>query len=192
MSQDYKLIQTERLDLLCLTADELFELGRNPEVFGLRDFENPYRVLSGEDLPRASRVKDVREKPENIRWYFRMIVDRSRNLGVGSISFHGGPDERGMVEIGLGIAEAARGKGYATEALRAMWDWAAQLPEVKFLRYTVSPENLPSVAIINKLGVPLVGEQIDEEDGLELIYEISVEDYLTQSYAEKSESDIVF
>jgi hypothetical protein len=48
------------------------------------------------------------------------------------------------------------------------------------------------VAIINKLGVPLVGEQIDEEDGLELIYEISVEDYLTQSYAEKSESDIVF
>lgn len=181
MPNDYKLIQTERLELLCLTEDELFELGSNPEVFRLRDFKNPYEVLSGEDLPRANRVKDVGEKPENIRWYFRMIVDRERNVGVGSISFHGGPDGRGMVEIGLGIAEAARGKGYATEALRAMWDWAARLPEVKFLRYTVSPENLPSVAIINKLGVPLVGEQIDEEDGLELIYEISSEDYLTKA-----------
>lgn len=181
MNADYQLIPANRLDLYCLTAEELFELGRDPEVFSKRTFENPHNVLSGEDLPRANRVADVRKTPENIRWYFRMIVERERNIGVGSISFHGGPDERGMVEIGLGIAESEQGKGYATEALRGMWNWAAKLPEVKFLRYTVSPDNLPSVAIITKLGVPLVGEQIDEEDGLELIYEISVEDYLTKA-----------
>jgi RimJ/RimL family protein N-acetyltransferase len=181
MNASYQLIQTPRLDLYCLTADELFDLGNDPEVFSNRGFGNPYQVLSDEDLPRANRVADVREKPENIRWYFRMIVDRERNIGVGSISFHGGPDERGMVEIGLGIAESEQGKGYASEALRGMWNWAAKLPEVKFLRYTVSPENLPSIAIITKFGVPLVGEQIDEEDGLELIYEISVEDYLTNA-----------
>jgi RimJ/RimL family protein N-acetyltransferase len=181
MKADYQLIQTPRLDLFCLRAEELFRLGNDPEVFSDRSFDNPHQVLSGEDLPRANRVADVREKPENIRWYFRMIVDRERNIGVGSISFHGGPDERGMVEIGLGIAESEQGKGYATEALRGIWDWAAKLPEVKFLRYTVSPENLPSIAIITKFGVPLVGEQIDEEDGLELIYEISVEDYLTKA-----------
>jgi RimJ/RimL family protein N-acetyltransferase len=181
MSNDYKLIQTERLELLCLTEDELFELGNNPEVFRLRDFQNPYEVLSGDDLPRTNRVNDVRETPENIRWYFRMIVDRSRNLGVGSISFHSGPDERGMVEIGLGIAELEQGQGFATEALRGMWDWVARLPEVKFLRYTVDPNNEPSMAIIQKFGFPLTGEQIDPEDGLELIYEISVEDYLTNA-----------
>jgi len=178
MNAEYQLIQTSRLDLYCVTAEELFELGNNPEVFKRRAFENPYEVLSGEDLPRANRIADVRKTPENIRWYFRMIIDRERNLAVGSISFHGGPDDRGMVEIGLGIAEAEQRKGFAQEALRGMWDWAASLPEVKFLRYTVSPENLPSVAIITKLGVPMVGEQIDEEDGLELIYEISVKDYL--------------
>jgi RimJ/RimL family protein N-acetyltransferase len=181
MSQDFKLIRTERLDLYCLTEEELFELGSNPEVFRLRDFHNPYGVLSGEGLPRANRVADVRKTPENIRWYFRMIVDRGRNVGVGSISFHGGPDERGMVEIGLGLAQVQQGQGFATEALRGLWDWAATQPEVKFLRYTVSPQNLPSVAIINKFGFPLVGEQIDEEDGLELIYDISVEDYLTSA-----------
>jgi RimJ/RimL family protein N-acetyltransferase len=181
MSKDFKLIRTERLDLYCLTEEELFELGHNTEVFRHRTFENPYEVLSGEDLPRANRVADVRKTPENIRWYFRMIVDRERNVGVGSISFHGGPDERGMVEIGLGVAEAERGNGYATESLRGMWDWAANQRDVKFLRYTVSPENLASIAIIKKFGFPLVGEQIDEEDGLELIYEISVEDYLTSA-----------
>jgi RimJ/RimL family protein N-acetyltransferase len=181
MTQDFKLLQTQRLDLYCLTAEELFDLGKDASVFRNRTFENPYGVLSEEDLPRANRVLDVRKTPENIRWYFRMIVDRARNVVVGSISFHGGPDTRGMIEIGLGIAESEQGKGFATEALRGMWDWAATLPEVRFLRYTVSPENLPSIAIISKLGVPLVGEQIDEEDGLELIYEISVEDYLTKA-----------
>ena len=181
MAQDFKLLQTERLNLYCLTAEELFALGAEPSVFKHRLFENPYGVLSEEDLPRANRVLDVQQTPENIRWYFRMIVDRDRNLGVGSISFHGGPDSRGMIEIGLGIAASEQGKGFATEALRAMWDWAATLPEVRFLRYTVSPDNLASIAIITKFGVPLVGEQIDEEDGLELIYEISVEDYLTKA-----------
>lgn len=181
MSPDFKLLRTERLDLYCLTEQELFELGHSPEVFRSRTFENPYKVLSGEDLPRANRIADVRKTPETIRWYFRMIVDRERNVGVGSISFHGGPDERGMVEIGLGIAELEQGKGFATEALRVMWNWAATQPDVKFLRYTVSPENLPSIAIIKKFGFPLVGQQIDEEDGLELIYEISAEDYLTSA-----------
>jgi RimJ/RimL family protein N-acetyltransferase len=58
-----------------------------------------------------------------------------------------------------------------------MWDWAALQPDVKFLRYTVSPENVESMAIIKNFGFPLVGEQMDDEDGLELIYEASVEDY---------------
>jgi RimJ/RimL family protein N-acetyltransferase len=185
MAKDFKLLRTARLDLYCLTAEELFDLGKNPDVFSNREFTNPHQVLSGEDLPRANRVKDVQSNPENIRWYFRMIVDRARNLGVGSISFHGGPDERGMVEIGLGIAESEQGKGFAAEALRGMWDWAAHLPEVKFLRYTVDPNNEPSMAIIKKFGFPLIGEQIDPEDGLELIYEMSVDEYLHNFRAAK-------
>jgi hypothetical protein len=42
----------------------------------------------------------------------------------------------------------------------------------------VSPTNRPSIAIIKKFEFPQIGEQMDEEDGLELIFETSVEDYL--------------
>ncbi len=181
MNSEYQLIQTSRLDLFCLTVDEFLGLSINANALDHRGLSDPHSQVSQVELARDNRVQDVRENPQNIRWYTRLIVERTSNAVIGATSFHGGPDERGMVEIGLGIAEAERGKGYASEALRAMWDWAARLPEVKFLRYTVSPENLPSVAIINKLGVPLVGEQIDKEDGLELIYEISSEDYLTKA-----------
>ncbi len=178
MHDDFELIQTERLDLYCLTATELFVMGTDPEMFRARSFLNPYEVISGEDLPRENRVADVRANPDNIRWYFRAIVDRSRNLVVGSTSFHGGPDERGMVEIGLGIHQSEQGKGFATEAVAGMWSWAATQPSVKFLRYTVDPNNGPSISVINKLGVPQIGEQMDEVDGLEFVFEISVSDYL--------------
>ncbi|MEN9992512.1 MAG: hypothetical protein RLY83_82 [Actinomycetota bacterium] len=178
MPQSYQLFQTQRLDLYCLRAEELFALGTNDDVFASRSFENPHAVISGEVLPRANRVQDVRENPENIRWYYRMIVDRARNIAVGSVSFHGAPDERGMVEIGIGIAEAEQGNGFASEALFGMWNWAAHQPGVKFLRYTVSPTNTPSMSIIKKFDFPQIGEQIDEEDGLELIFETTVADYL--------------
>ncbi len=178
MPQSYEVLRTQRLDLYCLTADELFEIGENEDVFANRDFENPYGVISKENLPRTNRVADVRENPEHVRWYYRMIVERERNLVVGSVSFHAAPDERGMVEIGIGIAPDEQGNGFASEALFGMWNWVAHEPGVKFLRYTVSPTNRPSIAIIKKFAFPQIGEQIDEEDGLELIFETTVEDYL--------------
>jgi RimJ/RimL family protein N-acetyltransferase len=67
--------------------------------------------------------------------------------------------------------------GYGQEILHGMWGWVVKNPEVKTLRYTLSPDNLVSQHIIKKLGFNLVGEQIDDEDGLELIYELSASKY---------------
>lgn len=168
----YALLRAERLDLYCLTAEEL-ELAELID----RPFANPHGVYSTENLPRVNRVADVREHPKHIRWYYRIMVDRARKQAVGSISFHAPPDATGMVEIGLGVAEAERGKGYAAEALAAMWDWACTQSAVKTLRYTVSPDNAASIALIAKFGFPLVGQQVDDEDGIELIFELSADEY---------------
>jgi len=43
------------------------------------------------------------------------------------------------------------------------------------LRYTVSPTNASSVALIRYFQFPLIGSQIDEIDGLEEVYEIDRE-----------------
>ena len=173
MNDTYDLLSGPSLDLYCLAQKEL----EKQELFD-RNFTNPHGVFTAENLPRTNRLADVQANPENIRWYYRIIVDRARNIAVGSVSFHGAPDETGMVEIGIGIAPEEQGKGYAQQALRAMWDWVIHEPGVKLLRYTVSPDNAPSIAIINKFGFPQIGEQIDEEDGLELIFETTVQGYL--------------
>jgi RimJ/RimL family protein N-acetyltransferase len=39
---------------------------------------------------------------------------------------------------------------------------------------SISPRNEPSLALARKLGFEQVGEQFDEEDGLELVFELTL------------------
>ncbi len=174
-------IATQRLDLLLITTTELSELSNAPTnepVFHNRSFTNPYGILTQERIPHANRIEDVQRNPSHIKWYYRLIVERESRTLIGSISFHAPPDINGMVEVGFGLASEYRGNGYGRETLEALWLWACQQPEVKVLRYTVSPDNRASQAIIARYPTKYLGQQIDDEDGPEDIYEINCTDFL--------------
>jgi len=174
------IIQTERLELHHLSAEaiiELFEDKSDSVALAARAITNPHRVLIDESGPLAWRVPQVKEDALVNKWFVRYIVLKKSQEVIGSTSFHGAPDEEGMMEIGLGIEEVFRGQGYAKEALLGMWSWVSQFREVKTLRYTVSPDNLPSIAVINYFGFEYKGQQIDEIDGPENIYEMSTKDF---------------
>ena len=72
-------------------------------------------------------------------------------------------------EIGYRILAQYRRHGYATEAVEALLLWAC--PKVKRFRASISPENLNSRRIVQKLGFQQTGQQWDEVDGLELVFE---------------------
>jgi RimJ/RimL family protein N-acetyltransferase len=177
------VILTSRLELHHLSAQaiiELFENKNDSVAFLDRSFTNPHRVLVDSSGPLAWRVPQVKVDPSVNRWFVRYIVLKQSQEVIGSTSFHGVPDADGMMEIGLGIEEAFRNKGYAREALAGMWKWVCAYPEVKTLRYTVSPDNLASIAVINYFGFKYKGQQIDEEDGPENIYEMSTRDFMAR------------
>ena len=174
------LIQTERLDLHHLEADkliELFEKRDDTKALSGKTFSNPFRVLIDFQGPLAWRVPQVRENPEVNKWFVRWAVLRNTQEIIGSSSFHGAPDENGMMEIGLGVEEAFQRQGFGREILQGMWGWVVFEPGVKVLRYTVSPTNVASIGLINDFGFNFIGEQMDEIDGPESIYEMSAEDY---------------
>jgi RimJ/RimL family protein N-acetyltransferase len=174
------VIISERLELHHLSVDgiiELFEKKSDVAAIAGRDFTNPHKNLIENSGPLAWRVPQVKVDPSLNKWFVRFIVLQESREVIGSTSFHGAPDSEGMIEIGLGIEPAFQGKGYAKESLQAMWRWAVGFPEVKTLRYTVSPDNLPSIAVINFFGFELKGQQMDEIDGPEDIYEMSAENF---------------
>ena len=175
-----KLIQTDRLDLHHIEADDLidlFEKRDDAKALAGKLFTNPLRVLIDFQGPLAWRVPQVKENPAVNKWFVRWVVLRSTQEVIGTASFHGAPGENGMIEIGLGVENAYQRQGFGKEILQGMWGWVVTEPGVKILRYTVSPTNSASIALVNSFGFNYVGEQLDEIDGPESIYEMSADDY---------------
>jgi RimJ/RimL family protein N-acetyltransferase len=174
------IIQTQRLELHHLSAEaiiELFEDKSDTKALLNRSISNPHRVLIENSGPLGWRVPQVKVDSSINKWFVRWIVLKETAEVIGSTSFHGAPDAEGMIEIGLGIEEPFQNKGYAKESLMGMWSWVSQFSEVKTLRYTVSPDNLPSIAVINYFGFEYRGQQMDEIEGPENIYEMSTKDF---------------
>ena len=174
------VIETKRLELHHLSAEaiiELFEDKSDNKALLNRSITNPHRVLVDNSGPLGWRVPQVKVDQSVNKWFVRWIVLKETAEVIGSTSFHGVPDSDGMMEIGLGIEEPFQNKGYAKESLKGMWSWVSQFPQVKTLRYTVSPDNLPSIAVINYFGFEYKGQQIDDIDGPENIYEMSTKEF---------------
>lgn len=121
------------------------------------------------------RIAQVREDPATLRWLVRAVIDANTQDIVGHAGFHGPPDDSGMVEIGYTIEPDFRRRGYARATVAALIDYAASDPSVTLVRASISPDNAASMATIRPFGFTKVGEQIDEVDGLELIYEVPVQ-----------------
>lgn len=174
------LIQTERLDLHHIEAEDLidlFEKRDDAQALAGKNFSNPLRVLIDFQGPLAWRVPQVKQNPSVNKWFVRWAVLRSTQEVIGSSSFHGAPDDAGMIEIGLGVEVAHQRQGFGREILQGMWGWVVNEPNVNTLRYTVSPTNTASIALVNSFGFNYVGEQIDDIDGPESIYELSADEY---------------
>lgn len=106
-------IATERLDLIPLDGDARA---------AIRDGRGEGRGWA-EGYPTAGDldVAGLPAAPEP--WTQYAIVERSSGLTVGGVGFHREPVD-GSVEIGYGLAPVARGRGIATEAVRALLDVA--------------------------------------------------------------------
>jgi ribosomal-protein-alanine N-acetyltransferase len=121
------------------------------------------------------RAKQAVETPDDLPWITGVLCDAGSGEAVGKAGFHGAPNADGMVEVGYAIDPAHRRRGYARAALESLMDRARCEPDVRVLRATISPTNQASLALIAQYPFVEVGEQWDDEDGLEIIFEIPVD-----------------
>ena len=171
--------ETARLRCQSLTLEDYaaFEAGNKPKWTG---FTNPYNHLLEEPTPLPFRIPRVKANPEFAEIAIILAISKDSNEVIGSAGFHDFPDENGMIEIGFGIVPKMQNQGFGTELLLGMWKLICDRTDVKILRYTVSPDNAPSLHLVRRLGFTEIGVQTDPEDGPELIFEMTKEEFLNK------------
>jgi ribosomal-protein-alanine N-acetyltransferase len=125
------------------------------------------------------KLRQMREDARYRIWCPHAVV-----LGgqmIGHAGYHGPPGVNSThnpeaVEFGYGIFPPYRGRGYATEAARMLMGLAEERAGIRHFVLSVGPDNEPSLAIVRGLGFEQTGERMDEEDGLELVFELIRDD----------------
>ena len=181
MTATAPVLALERLDLVLFRPAFIDALvsGRRDEATAALDAEIP-RTWPDEHDSRFLRLRreQATSRPETGEWLARGLVLRDGRQLVGYAGFHGPPGVNGQrrsdaVELGYSVFEPFRGQGYASEAAAGLVEWARKQQGVRAILASVAPGNEPSLAIVRKLGFVHVGEQWDDEDGLELVYELA-------------------
>jgi [ribosomal protein S5]-alanine N-acetyltransferase len=174
---DVPPIRTERFELVSMSLRFMrLLLARDLEAAADEIGVNlPADMADGLDNFLRFRIADLEIDASAQPWLGRAIVlteaDGSR-YAIGTAGFHAPPDEGGRVEIGYRVWPEHRRQGVAGEVVRALFDWAAREHGVTRFRASISPGNVPSLAIIGRLGFHQVGVQIDDIDGEELVFEL--------------------
>jgi RimJ/RimL family protein N-acetyltransferase len=168
-------LTTERLELVPFTADAIDALlaGDAPRLQSLTGlvFPAPLRPppLMEELLPL---VRDqLRTNPASLGWWTWLAVERGTKKVTGALGFGGPPDADGAVMIGYATYPVADHRGYASEAARALIDWALTQPGVTRVCASIPPDNAPARRVAEKVGMRVAGTVWEEEIDDVLLYE---------------------
>src|SRR2546423_8303965 len=178
-------IRSERLELVSLSPEFIDAL--LAERRG--DAEAAATLKLPDDWPDAHdrgflnfRLRQMRERPEVQRWFvYALVLPEGERPMIGHAGFHGPPGVNAVkapdaVEVGYSIFESYRRRGYATEVVRALIDWASSEHGIRHFVASISPENEPSLALVRRLGFERTGRHWDEEDGQADAFELRISD----------------
>jgi RimJ/RimL family protein N-acetyltransferase len=173
---DVPSIQTPRFELVSMSLPFM-------EALLDHDLERASREL-GATVPAGMpddlvhfleyRTSQMHDDLSIQEWIGRAIVldDAEGRRVIGSIGFHGPPDDDGRVEVGYRVEPEHRRRGVASVVVRALFDWANREHGITRFRAATAPDNLASQAVLAKFGFRRTGVQMDDLDGPQLVFDL--------------------
>jgi RimJ/RimL family protein N-acetyltransferase len=139
-----------RLDVLRDSdADTLFRYRSDPSVARYQGWcpASPDEALT---FIRAQQDLSLDQPDGWLQWAIRRAQD---DVLVGDLGLRrpAGPDD--SYEFGISIAPAQQGKGYAGEAVRALFDFLFGTLKAHRVHASIDPRNLASAALLRSLGM---------------------------------------
>lgn len=157
-------LETERLTLHPLTMSQLALYLNKPGELGQElgiALDTTPRIGPIRRAIETKLTKMARADQSMHLWYTYWLIIATENggpTGVGVCGFKGEPDEDGEVEIGYGVESDCRGKGYATETVGALIDWAVGRDTCRAVIAETLKSNIPSVRVLQKCGLTVYQE----------------------------------
>lgn len=147
-------LETDRLYIIPLSKTQLqlyilndnsleteLQLNNIPRVIN----ERVAFVINTKILPALS------DNSKDFMYYtFWNIIDKKLNVMVGDLCFKGEPNEKGEIELGYGTYNNFENKGYMTEAVNEIINWAFKQPHVKSILAQTYITNIASLCILKK------------------------------------------
>lgn len=156
-------IESERLRLIPLNLHQL-HIYNNPEALALnlalkavKVETEPFFQNEFDDALQNFWLPQVEKNADNYVWFTNwLVVLKQENIGIGGIGLAGLPKEDGESEVGYGMDLSHRGKGYATEALLCLAQWAFQNANLKIIVAHTPLDLLNSQRVLQKASFRLI------------------------------------
>lgn len=103
-------------------------------------------------------LEKLKNDPTLVGWGSWLVIRKEDDLVIGDIGFKGKPNLNKVVEVGYGLLEPYWRKGYATEAVGGLVDWAFNTNQVNKIMAEVLKENIASIHVLNNVGMKRLTE----------------------------------
>lgn len=147
-------LRVEQFRLLLSGTDKMEEaLGLSPSNMHLD--EHTQQAMEG-------LFQKLLEHQDEYFWYTSwQIILKSENKSIASACFMEEPNENSVVEIGYGTNASYQRKGYMTEAVLVICEWALDQPKVKVVIAETDRDNYASQKVLQRCGMKLYAETDD-------------------------------
>lgn len=150
-------IETERLiirDLEHKDKERLFKIAWQKEMVRfMRDWSE--NIPSAESLTGYVEWHQTQKESKDVYECKRYAVTLKENdLIIGTVGM-GFEDTVNEVEMAYFIDEEYQGKGYATESVKALFDWCMEVCDLNYLILTIDCQNEASCKVAEKAGFKL-------------------------------------
>jgi RimJ/RimL family protein N-acetyltransferase len=163
VSPDWPL-ETSRLTLRPFVEGDL------EAVHAMRSNAEVARYLYGEPSQSLDETRDSLARKvagsawaKGGDWLSAAAVERESGLTVGDMAFHWVSERDRTAEIGFVFDPRHQGKGFATEAARALVDWAFTHAGMHRVIGRAEARNVASARVLEKLGMRLEAHFVENE-----------------------------
>ena len=150
-------IETERFLLRCVDQsdrDFIFEEFQNDFINEYLFDEEPMTDIAQADA--LIEYFNMKEPRNQNRW---VLINKPENKKMGTCGFHFWDRKKNRVEIGFELMKQYNGKGYMTEAVDAIIEFARIKMKVNKIIANVYIDNRKCKRLLEKLGFIIVGTQ---------------------------------